>query len=208
MSEAALPSQSSVSIRAEPSLIDRNLCKFTVSRQVHPGSFFFENRERATGSPLIEQLFQIPGVTSVLVAENVVTVGKKDDAAWRDLMLKIGQTIRTQMITGVPAILEHAPAAAAGRRSDEEIRQVVQGLLEREINPSVASHGGKISVVDVKEGVLYISMSGGCQGCAAAQVTLRQGVEVMVRRVVPEITAIVDSTDHRAGAQPYYRDQP
>ena len=65
-------------------------------------------------------------------------------------------------------------------------------LLEREVNPSVASHGGKISVVGVKDATLYIAMSGGCQGCAASQVTLKQGVEVMVRRVAPEIRSIVE----------------
>ena len=90
-------------------------------------------------------------------------------------------------------------------RSDAEVRLAVQELLDREVNRSIASHGGKISIVDVSEGKLFITMSGGCQGCASSQVTLRQGFEVMVKRVAPEIVEIVDATDHAAGKEPFYR---
>jgi len=204
MSEAAR--QSAITIRAEASQLDANTCKFTVSQSVHPGGpFFFESAERAAGSPLIERLFQIPGVATILVAENVVTVGKNQDTPWLELMKPIGAVIRNQLLSGVPTILERQ-ARAASPRNDEEIRRAVEELLEREVNPSVASHGGKISVVEVKNGDLYIAMSGGCQGCAASQVTLKQGVEVMVRRVVPQVRAIIDATDHSAGTRPYYRD--
>ncbi len=195
-----------ITIRAEPSQLDAGLCKFTVSQSVHPGGpFFFDSAQRAAGSPLIERLFQIPGVASVLVAGNVVTVGKSTDTSWLQLMKPIGGAIRSQLLSGVPTILERAVSASGGGRNDEEIRRAVEDLLEREVNPSVASHGGRISVVDVKDRNLYIAMSGGCQGCAASQVTLKQGVEVMVRRVVPEVRAIIDATDHAAGTQPYYQ---
>src|SRR5215813_12850879 len=204
MSEAAR--QSAITIRAEASQLDANTCKFTVSQSVHPGGpFFFESAERAAGSPLIERLFQIAGVATVLVAENVVTVGKNQDTPWPELMKPIGAVIRNQLLSGVPTILERQ-ARAASPRNDEEIRRAVEELLEREVNPSVASHGGKISVVEVKNGDLYIALSGGCQGCAASQVTLKQGVEVMVRRVVPEVRAIIDATDHASGTRPYYRE--
>jgi NFU1 iron-sulfur cluster scaffold homolog, mitochondrial len=78
-------------------------------------------------------------------------------------------------------------------------------LLDREVNRSIAAHGGKISMVDFRDGSLLIAMSGGCQGCAASQVTLRQGFEVMVRRVAPEIVDIIDTTDHAAGKKPFYQ---
>ncbi len=77
-------------------------------------------------------------------------------------------------------------------------------LIDRETNPSIASHSGKISIVELKDRNLYIEMSGGCQGCAASQVTLRQGFELMVRRVAPEVIDIIDATDHGAGASPFY----
>ena len=195
-----------ITIRAEPSQLDPALCKFSISQPVHSdGPFFFDSAEKAAGSPLIERLFQVPAVASVLVAGDVVTVGKKGNASWLELMKPIGAIIRDQLLSGVPTILERQ-ASASSARTDAEIRKAVEELLEREVNPSVASHGGKISVVEVKNGDLYIAMSGGCQGCAASQVTLKQGVEVMVRRVVPQVRAIIDATDHSAGVRPYYRD--
>ena len=118
MSEV-LPVGPPITIRAESLFADPDTFKFTVSRMVHPGGpFFFDNKERAAGSPLVERLFALPGV---------------------------------------------------------------------------------------RAGKLFIAMSGGCQGCGSSEVTLRQGFEVMVRRVTPEIVDIVDTTDHAAGSKPYYQ---
>ncbi len=178
--------------------------KFTVSRSVHPGgAFFFENKERAGGSPLVERLFALPGVAHSRDRERCD--GREGpSASWSGLTATIGTAIRTQLLTGVPAILESPHHANTGRRPDAEIRAVVQALLDREVNRSIAGHGGQISIVDVQDGNLFIAMSGGCQGCAASQVTLRQGFEVMVRGVAPEIVDIVDTTDHALGKNPFY----
>ena len=82
--------------------------------------------------------------------------------------------------------------------------QVILQLLEERINPSVASHGGHISLVDVTEDTAYIRLEGGCQGCGMANVTLKQGIEVEIRRAVPKITTVLDTTDHAGGSNPYY----
>jgi Fe-S cluster biogenesis protein NfuA len=195
-----------IGIRAETSLADPDTCKFTVSRSLHPGGpFFFGNKERAVGSPLVDRLFALPGVATVLIAESVVTVGKEPSASWSGLKAAIGTAIRTQLLTGVPATLEMAAYASAPGRSDAALGVVVQQLLDNEVNRSIADHGGKISIVEVREGKLFVTMSGGCQGCASSQVTLRQGFEVMVKRVAPEIVEIVDATDHAAGKKPFYQ---
>lgn len=200
-----LPVDPAVAIRAETSVADPDACKFTVSRTVHPGGpFFFDTRERAGGSPLPERLFALDGVAHVLVADNVVTVGKQAGTSWNGLRAEIGAAIRAQLLTGIPAILEAPSAPNVWGRSDAEVRAVIQELLDGEVNRSIANHGGQISIVDVDDGVLSIAMSGGCQGCAASTVTLRQGFEVMVRRVAPEIVDIVDTTDHAAGTKPFY----
>ena len=197
---------SSIAIRAETSISDPDSCKFSVSKMVHPGGpFFFDNPERAAGSPLVERLFALAGVAHVLVAGNVVTIGKEEIASWDGLRAKIGAVIRTQLLTGVRAILEAPLPSPPGNRNDDEIREVVQDLLDHETNPSIAAHGGKISIVEVKDRKLYIEMSGGCQGCAASQVTLRQGFELMVRRVAPEVVDIIDATDHASGTRPFYK---
>lgn len=201
----ALPVDPPVAIRAEVSLADPDTCKFTVSRTLHPGGpFFFDNKERAAGSPLAERLFALLGVAHVLVIENVVAVGKEPSTSWSGLKAAIGAAIRMQLLTGVPAILETPPNPTARGRTDAEVRAAVQDLLDKEVNRSIAGHGGKILIVEVQDAKLYIAMSGGCQGCAASQVTLRQGFEVMVRRVAPEIVEILDTTDHAAGKKPYY----
>ena len=205
MSEV-LPVDPTTTIRAETSQADPDTCKFTVSRTVHPGGpFFFDSRERAAGSPLVERLFALPGVAHVLVAETVVTVGKDPSVAWPALKSAIGAAMRTQLLTGIPAIFEVPRQTGTRGRTDADIRALVQELLDREVNRSIASHGGKISIIDVRHGTLFIAMSGGCQGCAASSVTLRQGFEVMVRWVAPEIVDIVDTTDHAAGEKPFYQ---
>jgi Fe-S cluster biogenesis protein NfuA len=75
---------------------------------------------------------------------------------------------------------------------------------EQAAGSPLASQGGQISIVDLRDGKLLIAMSGGCQGCTASQVTLKNGLELMVRRVAPEIVEIVDTTDHTAGKKPFY----
>jgi Fe-S cluster biogenesis protein NfuA len=77
-------------------------------------------------------------------------------------------------------------------------------LLDSQINPQVASHGGHISLIDVKKDTAFVRLEGGCQGCSASSATLRQGVEVEIKKLVPSIVEVVDITDHSAGATPYY----
>lgn len=81
----------------------------------------------------------------------------------------------------------------------------VQAVIDSRINPGIASHGGMVELLEVREGTAYIRMGGGCQGCAQVDVTLRQGVEVAIKGAVPEILAIVDATDHAAGTNPYFQ---
>ena len=91
---------------------------------------------------------------------------------------------------------ENAPAGALADR--------VRKVLEERVNPAVASHGGEITLVDVDGDVVYLELGGGCQGCGMARVTLKQGVEKMLKEAIPEIAGIVDITDHAAGSNPYY----
>ena len=81
----------------------------------------------------------------------------------------------------------------------------IQELLDTQINPAVASHGGHIELVDVHDNIVYIRFGGGCQGCGMVSVTLNQGVEQAIREAFPEIREIVDVTDHAAGTNPYYQ---
>ena len=85
-----------------------------------------------------------------------------------------------------------------------ELAERVTHVLDTEINPAIAAHGGVINLVDVQGSEIFIEMAGGCQGCAMSRMTLRQGVERMVAQSVPEVTAIHDVTDHASGDNPYF----
>ncbi len=87
---------------------------------------------------------------------------------------------------------------------DATARRIAE-VIERHINPGVRSHGGNVTLVDYRDGVASISMSGGCQGCGMAAVTLKMGVERMICEAVPEVREVVDITEHAAGSNPFYR---
>ena len=88
---------------------------------------------------------------------------------------------------------------------DTDEARAIQEVLETRINPSVADHGGHISLIDVDEARAYIRMEGGCQGCGMANVTLKEGVVVEIQKVVPTIREVLDVTDHAGGSNPYYQ---
>lgn len=87
----------------------------------------------------------------------------------------------------------------------DPLSQAVQDVLTNQINPGVASHGGTVQLLEVKDNVAYIELGGGCVGCGMVDVTLKQGIEVAIMQAVPEIEAIVDRTDHAGGTNPYYQ---
>ncbi len=80
----------------------------------------------------------------------------------------------------------------------------ISQVIDTQINPSIASHGGRVALVDVRDSIAYVELSGGCQGCGMAAVTLKQGIERMILQQIPEITEIVDATDHASGTNPYF----
>ena len=87
---------------------------------------------------------------------------------------------------------------------DLDLKERVQHLLDTSINPGVAGHGGFVRLMDVQDNVVYIQMGGGCQGCGMADVTLKAGIETLIKEEIPEVTEVLDTTDHAAGRNPYY----
>ncbi|GAB4229638.1 MAG: Fe-S biogenesis protein NfuA [Acidobacteriota bacterium] len=84
------------------------------------------------------------------------------------------------------------------------VAERVQKLLETEINPAVAAHGGMITLLGVEGGRVYLQFGGGCHGCGMVNVTLKQGVEARIREAIPEVEEVIDVTDHSTGTNPYY----
>jgi len=104
-----------------------------------------------------------------------------------------------QLTIRAPGIKGSEPSA------DADMTQRINWLLETEINPALASHGGQVSLVEITEKLeVVLQFGGGCQGCGMADVTLKQGIEQTLTRNIPEITAVLDVTDHQSGTNPYY----
>ncbi len=99
-----------------------------------------------------------------------------------------------------------SPALPGGERSDLQgpLPERVRMLLDSEINPAIAAHGGRVRLVDVRDDRVYLAFGGGCHGCGMVDVTLKQGIERRIREAVPEVVEVVDTTDHSAGENPYY----
>jgi Fe/S biogenesis protein NfuA len=87
----------------------------------------------------------------------------------------------------------------------EDLKTKVQELIDSMINPAVAGHGGFVDLIDVKDNKVYLTMGGGCQGCGAADVTLKSGIERLIKEEIPEIEEVLDTTDHASGSNPYYQ---
>ena len=98
-----------------------------------------------------------------------------------------------------PAVGGRAPADLSG-----DVAQRVIQVLEQQVNPAIAGHGGRADLVAVEDGAAYLRLSGGCQGCGMATVTLGQGIEVAIKDNVPEVGQVIDVTDHAAGTNPYF----
>lgn len=189
-----------IRIRAEPR--DNSTCRFVVDRPVFPGgSAYFDPSSDTSRAPLARAILEVPGVQGVLVQNELVTVTAETGGNWMPVGKEVGRRIRAAL-TGAEdpigaEVLESLPAP-------DEIRERVEQVLREEINPAVAAHGGHISLVEVEQNQVFLRMGGGCQGCGMATATLRQGVERALRRAVPQIGAILDTTDHAAGTNPYY----
>jgi Fe-S cluster biogenesis protein NfuA len=104
-------------------------------------------------------------------------------------------------VAGVREFLDTAAKPGLATPEGRAVREV----LEERINPAVAGHGGHVALVDVQEDTVYIRLEGGCQGCGMADVTLKHGIEVEIRRAVPAIAQVLDVTDHAGGTNPYYQ---
>ena len=187
-----------IRITGEPSRTgDR--CVFTVDRPVLAGESAHFSAANASQSPLAAEILEIPGVESVLLADNLVTVTAAHEVDWPSL--QVGNLIRKHLKGGAPVV---AQTYFTDLPSEGDLKWAIRDLLDREINPAVAAHGGYVELIDVKRNSVFLRLGGGCQGCGAADVTLKQGIEKAIRSLAPAVGEILDTTDHAAGRNPYY----
>jgi probable FeS assembly SUF system protein SufT len=174
-----VPLDPAITIRAETLLADPDTCKFTVSQTVYPvGPFFFDTKELAAGSPLIERLFALPGVAHVLVTDNVVTVGKEPSASWSDLKSAIGTAIRTQLLTGVPSILDTPDnrsftGVLTSTRERRSSKHEVRVALKRDCEVTMIPSGEQLTLAQGDTVVVTQALGG--------SFTVRTGMGYLVR---------------------------
>jgi len=182
-----------IGIVMEPT-VNPAACRFAVDQAVYPdGSAYFQNREAAGSSPLAIKIFEIPEVENILIAKNQVTVTKSDFGPWREIGKQIEAKIREHLRSDEPAVTEEY---AQNLPPEDEIRRRVGELLEEEINPALGMHGGFVKLIDVKKNAVFLKLGGGCKGCASASMTLKMGIERIIRERIPEVGEVLDTTDH------------
>lgn len=194
--------QKQINITGEPSL-DPQVCKFIVDYPLFEGkSCNCRTKDMAKGSPLLEALFAIDGISQVMVSDSTLTIAKKISDPWPLLGKHIGKAVRDTVNSGVTLI---ADTAETMKPSEQDIRNKVEELFEKEINPQIASHGGFVELADVEDTKVYVRLGGGCQGCSSANATLKQGIAKAIQQILPEVTEVLDATDHASGLNPYYQ---
>ena len=204
LNESIFPEESAeILIKAQPSPTG-DQCMFTVNQTLmHGYSWYFDSFESASDSALAESLFSLDDVETVLVCEATVTVTRKDKTIvdWVPLAKEIVTAITGVLEEGSKLISEKILSSIP---PEETIRDGIQKVIDEEVNPGVAGHGGQINLLSVKGNSVTIQMGGGCQGCSAADLTLKQGIHTSFRKAVPQVGAIFDETDHTAGLNPYF----
>lgn len=186
-----------IQIKAEVDRQEIKVCRFTVDRPVHSGAAAFNSAEEAKDNGLAAALFSVPGISRVELDGYTVSVTQSGAEDWRQLGKRIGSAIRN--------FLNPPPEIPEGERlPPDHIRTRVQQVLDEMINPGVAAHGGFVELLDVQDDNVFIRMGGGCQGCGAADVTLKMGIEKLIREQVPQVREILDTTDHGSGQNPFY----
>ncbi len=160
----------------------------------------YTSPSEATGSPIAEAVFGVGDICEVELQGDLVTVVRRDGGDWSALQEKLRYAVGVgaQRASGSVSTTVDSPA------TDDEMFDLVLDVFDREINPSVAQHGGRVELIDVQDATVIVRMQGGCQGCGMANVTLKQGIEGSLRRRFPSLRGVEDVTDHAAGTNPYF----
>lgn len=162
--------------------------KFLPGREViKSGTREFRNRDEAGHAPLALRLFDIDGVEAVFFATDFVSVSRAENVDWDELKPVILTALMEHFTSGQPVIEEEEKKESAFGSEIE--RQIVE-LLDERVKPAVAMDGGNIEFVEFDEGVVYLRMEGACAGCPSATMTLKQGIESMLKHYVPEVMRV------------------
>ena len=168
--------------------------KFLPGQQVMPsGTADFPAPDAANNSPLARRVFAAEGVTGVFLGSDFITVTKSENADWAHIKPAILGAIMEHFQSGAP-VIEGEAAAASGHAAhdgpDTEIVDQIKQLLDSRVRPAVAQDGGDITFHGFERGVVYLHMQGACAGCPSSTLTLKMGIENLLRHYIPEVTEV------------------
>ena len=182
---------------------------FVIGQKISTRAVEYLTQADSQLSPIARKIFGFPWAEKVKVGTNFIEVQKQSWVDWDILEEPLTGLIQEHFESefkklGPGALLEENREPAIATTSNDPRFLAVEKLIENEINPSVAGHGGKVVLLDVKGDKAFVRLEGGCQGCSQSAATLKQGIEVRVKEVFPDINEVLDITDHAMGSNPYF----
>jgi NFU1 iron-sulfur cluster scaffold homolog, mitochondrial len=174
--------------------------KFVANKLLYPGkSIDFPDESTAAPSPLAKELFAFPFIRSVFIASNFVTLSKTPDTQWEDVIPTIREFLKEYLEEGKTVINEDQVVAKkesntiSGDDTDVVVR--IKELLENYVKPAVEMDGGAISFKGYDNGTVKLMMQGSCSGCPSSMITLKAGIEGMMKRMIPEVKEVVAESE-------------
>jgi Fe-S cluster biogenesis protein NfuA len=171
--------------------------KFVANKLLYPGkSIDFPDESSAGPSPLAKELFAFPFIRSVFIASNFVTLTKTSDTDWNDVIPTVREFLKAYLEEGKPVINEdEIPARksdnSAASEDDSDVVKRIKELLENYVKPAVEMDGGAIAFRSYNDGVVNLMMQGSCSGCPSSMITLKSGIEGMMKRMIPEVKEVI-----------------
>ncbi|HQE11471.1 MAG TPA: NifU family protein [Flavipsychrobacter sp.] len=171
--------------------------KFVANKLLYPGkSIEFSDEASADPSPLAKELFAFPFIKSVFIASNFVTLTKTQDAVWDEVIMVIRDFLKEYLQDGKAVINENEivvkPVASNTVNADDtDVVKRIKELLENYVKPAVEMDGGAISFKGYDSGVVKLIMQGSCSGCPSSMITLKAGIEGMMKRMIPEVKEVI-----------------
>jgi NFU1 iron-sulfur cluster scaffold homolog, mitochondrial len=171
--------------------------KFVANKLLYPGkSIDFPDVESAKASPLAVELFGFPFIKSVFIASNFVTLTKINETDWQDVIPTIRQFLKEYLEEGKAVINEEEVTIQqtdgnAISADDDDVVKRIKELLENYVKPAVEMDGGAIQFRSYNEGVVNLMLQGSCSGCPSSMITLKAGIEGMMKRMIPEVKEVV-----------------
>jgi NFU1 iron-sulfur cluster scaffold homolog, mitochondrial len=172
--------------------------KFVANKLLYPAkSIDFPDVETAKPSPLASELFGFPFIKSVFIASNFVTLTKTPETDWNDVIPTIRQFLKEYMEEGKVVINEEELAAVKQESSNEahaddsDVVKRIKELLDNYVRPAVEMDGGAIQFRSYEDGIVNLMLQGSCSGCPSSMITLKAGIEGMMKRMIPEVKEVV-----------------